>query len=105
VAARSVTAGSTLGADDVRTVDLPTDAVPPDAIRDAGEAVGLAVAVDLTPGTVVSGPVLSSDLAAQAPPGTVIAAVRLAEPALAALLEPGMRVDLLAPATQTLGIE
>lgn len=105
VAARAVAAGSTLGADDVLTVDLPTDVVPADAIRDTVGAVGLAVAVDLTPGTVVSGPVLSTDLAAQAPPGTVIAAVRLAEPALAALLEPGMRVDLLAPAAQAPGLE
>lgn len=97
---RALPAGSTLSAADVRTVSVPPGALPPDALQDVGEAVGRTVAVNVTPGTVVSSPVLSTDLAGQAPPGTVIAAVRLAEPALADLLEPGMRVDLLAPATQ-----
>lgn len=99
VADRAVAAGTSLTSADVRTVTGPPDSIPPDALRDEHDAVGRTVAVNVTPGTVLSTPVLSTDLAAQAPPGTVIAAVRLAEPALAVLLEPGMRVDLLAPAT------
>lgn len=102
---RALAAGSTLAATDVRVVSVPPGALPPDAVQDVGEAVGRTVAVNVTPGTVVSAPVLSTDLAGQAPPGTVIAAVRLAEPALADLLEPGMRVDLLAPATQHPGTD
>ena len=100
VADHGLPAGTTLAAGDVRTVTLSAEGVPPDALRAIDEAVGRTVAVDITPGTVISAPVLSTDLSAQAPPGTVIAAVRLAEPALAALLEPGMRIDLLAPAAQ-----
>jgi hypothetical protein len=102
---RALPAGTTIAAADLRMVSVPPDALPPDALRDVAEAVGRTVAVNVTPGTVVSSPVLSTDLAGQAPPGTVIAAVRLAEPALADLLEPGMRVDLLAPATQQPGTD
>lgn len=100
VAGQSLPAGTTITAHDLRTVRLPPDAIPPDALRSPGDAVGRTVAVNLTPGSVLAPPVLTSDLASQAPPGSVVAAVRLAEPALADILGPGMRVDLLAPATQ-----
>lgn len=102
VAARNLPAGTSLTAADLRTVDLPVEAVATGSPRDVGAVTGRTLAVAVTDGTVLGSPVLVDD-AASGPPGTVVAGVRLAEPALAALLSPGMHVDLLASAPVDLG--
>ncbi len=97
VVARAVRAGTALeGADlTVRTVPV---AVAPDGVPARTDAaVGRVAAVDLTRGTpLVPGVLVGAGAAG--PPGTVVATVRLADDAAAALLGPGMRVDLIAAA-------
>lgn len=101
VADRSVVAGEPLTADDVRVVKIPPHTAPSDALHDPAEAVGRVLAVPVSEGTVLSAPVLVAPGGGpQGPAGTVVAAVRLGEPALAQILGPGMHVDLLAPSLQ-----
>lgn len=94
-AARALPGGTTLTPDDLRTVALPDAAVADGSSHDLGAVAGRTLAVAVTEGTVLGVPVLV-DETASGPPGTVVAGVRLAEPALASVLAPGMRVDLLA---------
>ncbi|MBI9114643.1 SAF domain-containing protein [Sanguibacter suaedae] len=106
---RELTAGSVVRPSDVRTVRVPVDLVADDALSmadltgpdsaaapGAGSTLSWTLAVDVAPGTVLGSSLLvPPDLVA--PPGRVIAAVRLADPALVGMLTPGTRVDLLAP--------
>ncbi|WP_123372764.1 SAF domain-containing protein [Cellulomonas sp. PhB150] len=95
VAARPVAAGAVLSARDLRLVRVPVAYAPAEAAREAAPLVGSSTAVPLTAGTpLVPGVVVPDDLSG--PPGTVVAAVRLSDPAVAALLGAGMRVDVLA---------
>lgn len=95
VAARALAAGAVLDAADVRTAQAPLDSAPELAARRQAEVLGSSTAVPLTAGTpLVPGVLAPDDLAG--PPGTVVAAVRLADPAVAELLAAGMRVDVLA---------
>lgn len=106
VAARPVPPGTALAAADLRVEHLPPRAVPDDALRAGTEAVGRVVAVPVGEGTLLGAAVLVPlDGGPHGPPGTVVAAVRLAEPALAQILGPGMYVDLLAPTTQGLALD
>jgi pilus assembly protein CpaB len=97
VAARDLAAGAVLSADDLTVVALPP-AVVPDGV--VGEVAALA-------GDVLAGPVRAGEpvtdvrvvgpgLWSQVPPGQVAAPVRLADLAVAGLLRPGDRVDVLA---------
>lgn len=95
VAAAALPAGTTLSSTDLRTVDLPTAAVPDGWAETADLVVGRTLALPVPDGTVLTGPLLVDDTTT-GPPGTVVAGVRLAEPALAAVLSPGVHVDLLA---------
>lgn len=95
VAAAALPAGTTLAAQHLRTTQMPV-AVTPDGAPGARDGLeGRTLAVPVTEGTVLGGTLLVDETAA-GPPGTVVAAVRLAEPTLLALLPPGTRVDLLA---------
>lgn len=104
VAASTLPAGTTLGAADLRTVDLPLDVVAEGWHSDRSAVVGRTLALDVPEGTILGAPLLV-DEAATGPPGTVVAGVRLAEPALVAVLSPGMHVDLLAAAPTLDGAE
>jgi hypothetical protein len=57
--------------------------------------VGSAAAVPLAAGVPVLTGLLADD-EVRGPPGTVVATVRFADPAVAGLLSPGVRVDVLA---------
>lgn len=96
VAAHDLPAGTTLTSTDVRTAALaPAAAV--DSARAAGHAslVGRRTAVPVPAGLpMVPGVLTGGRLTG--PPGTVVTAVRLADGAVARLLSPGDRVDLLA---------
>lgn len=95
VAASTLPAGATLAAADLQTVSIPLDAVADGWPDDPGAVVGRTLALTVTEGTVLAPPLLV-DTTSTGPPGTVVAGVRLAEPALASVLFPGMHVDLLA---------
>lgn len=95
VASTALPAGTTLTADHLRTVYLPSAVTPEGSPGDADAVVGRTLAVPVTSGTVLGSTLLVDDTST-GPPGTVVAAVRLAEPALLAVLTPGTRIDLLA---------
>lgn len=98
VAARNLPAGATLVAADLLIVTVPervavAGAAASDEARDA--LVGATIAVPVPAGLpLVPGVIAGAGLVG--PPGTVVAAVRLADDAMAMLLSPGDRVDLLA---------
>lgn len=99
VADRPVLAGVPLTPEDLRITRVPPRAAPADALRDPAAALGRVLALPVSEGTVISEPVLVTPGGGpHGPAGTVVAAVRLGDPALAQILEAGMHVDLLAPA-------
>ena len=74
---------------------FPVAVVPDGALTDPDAVVDASTAVPLAAGTPVL-PGLLADDEVRGPPGTVVATVRFADPAVAGLLSPGMRVDVLA---------
>lgn len=94
VAAAALPAGATLATGDLQTVSIPVEAVGEGWAADPETLVGRTLALAVTDGTVLGPPLLVDDTAV-GPSGTVVSGVRLAEPALAAVLSPGMHVDLL----------
>lgn len=100
VAARDLPAGTTLTAGDVRVAHVPEALAVGGTATSAADVVGESLAVPVPAGLpVVPGLLASGGLVG--PPGTVVAAVRLADPAMAALLAPGTRIDVLAAAAET----
>ncbi|QGQ20182.1 hypothetical protein GC089_14435 [Cellulomonas sp. JZ18] len=69
--------------------------MPAGALTSPADATGAAPVVDL-PARQVLTPSLLATGTPTGPPGTVVAAVRLDDPAVAALLAPGTHVDLVA---------
>lgn len=97
VAADDLAAGTVLTAEDVRTIHLPRPAAPGTAVHDPRDVVGAVLAADVPRGLpVVPEQLAKGRFATTAPTGTVAVPVRLADPAVAALLRPGDRVDLVA---------
>lgn len=98
VAARDLPAGLELTAADVKVATVPDETVV-GAARASDEAraelVGHTTAVAVPAGMPLV-PQLLAGTQLVGPPGTVVAAVRLADDALATLLAPGDHVDLLA---------
>lgn len=92
---RALAAGERLTPDDVRTVRLPVDLVPEGSLRVADELPAETLAVPGTPGLPVV-PSLFTRATVHGPPGTVVAPVRFADPGVAAMLTPGVVVDVLA---------
>lgn len=96
VAAADLPAGSVLTTEDLRTARLPLAAVPRAAVADPAALAGAVLAVDVPAGLpLVSAHVSGGRFATDAPAGTVAVPVRLADAAVAALLRPGDRVDLV----------
>lgn len=100
VAAHDVPAGTVLTDADVRTAAVPPDtAVAGAQATGHASVVGQRTAVPVPAGLpLVPGVLAGGRLAG--PPGTVVAAVRLADGAVATLLQPGDRVDVLAASAQ-----
>lgn len=95
-AAQDLPAGHILTPQDLRLIRLPSGAVPPGALTDAGLASGEQLAVPLRRGTVVSTTVLVGDgMLAGAPEGSAAVPLRPADPAAANLLSPGVLVDVV----------
>ncbi|CAN5198025.1 hypothetical protein BH11ACT1_BH11ACT1_05950 [soil metagenome] len=97
VAADPLTAGHVLVASDLRLTDMPSALVPSGAPTTSEPLVGQTLAVGVPAGLPIVDGILVHDPVA-GPPGTVVVAVRLADPAVAGLLAPGTRVDVLAAA-------
>jgi pilus assembly protein CpaB len=94
VTTREVPPGTALAADDVEVRQVAAE-LAPRALRAVDDAVGRTASVRLSPGTTLQESLVAAgDLAAGAPDGTVVAAVRL-DPGVAGLLAAGDRVDLL----------
>ncbi|MBD7979481.1 SAF domain-containing protein [Oerskovia merdavium] len=102
VAARDVGAGVVLTGRDLRVEDVVSSLAPQASLTRVSDAVGRTTSVALTRAQPVTPSLVAAgDLAASAPSGTVVAPVRLADPAVSALLGPGDRVDLLVAASGT----
>ncbi|MGW6007049.1 RcpC/CpaB family pilus assembly protein [Oerskovia enterophila] len=100
VAARDVGAGVVLTARDLRVEDVASSLAPQVSLTRVSDAVGRTTSVALPRGqTIAPSLVTAGELAAAAPAGTVVAPVRLADPAVATMLGPGDRVDLLVAAS------
>lgn len=107
VAAHDLAAGDELTADDLRVVSVPAHLVPagtPGADELPGRRVtasvpaGLPLVAGLVGGVLVDGTLADEARFGLAPPqGTVTVPVRLVDPAVARMLRPGDRVDLVAP--------
>ncbi|WDF32533.1 Flp pilus assembly protein CpaB [Arthrobacter agilis] len=95
-AARDLPAGTVLTDADLVPWELPDEAVPPGALRQATDAVGRQVATPLLRGSPIPPTNLVGDgLLAGTPPGTVAVPLRPADPATVRLLTPGQRVDVI----------
>lgn len=111
VAAHDLTAGDELTADDLRVASVPAHLVPagtPGADELPGRRVtasvpaGLPLVAGLVGGVLVDGALVDDARFGLAPPqGTVTVPVRLVDPAVARMLRPGDRVDLVAPGDGT----
>ncbi|MFI2487899.1 SAF domain-containing protein [Promicromonospora kroppenstedtii] len=100
VTARPVAAGTQLTREDISVRAVAADLAPPGALHTARALLGRAAVVGLPAGALLHTTLVSDDgVSAAAPHGTVVVPVRLADGAVAALLRPGDRVDLLAGTT------
>jgi pilus assembly protein CpaB len=100
VTTREVPAGTSLAAGDVEVLRVAAE-LAPEALRTADDAVGRTASVRLSPGTALQPSLVAAgDLAAAAPEGKVVSAVRL-DPAVSRLLAAGDRVDLLVAVDET----
>ena len=97
VTAHALDIGSTVRATDVRIAQVPPSMVPESAVTSAADIEGRRVAVDLPAGVILVDGLTAADLTSAAPPGTVVASVQL-DSAVASVLTPGMRIDLIGPA-------
>ena len=95
VAAHPIDAGTSLTSADVRVARMPDALAPDGAFTDADAVLGASAAVLIAAGAPVLPGFLADD-EVRGPPGTVVATVRFADPAVAGLLSPGVRVDVLA---------
>ncbi|ADG73743.1 SAF domain protein [Cellulomonas flavigena DSM 20109] len=95
VLAHDVPAGTALTAHDLVLVDVPVGTAPGGAFRAPDDALGQVPAVDL-PARLPLTPSVLADAQLAGPDGTVVVAVRLDDPAVAALLAPGLHLDLVA---------
>ena len=99
VAAADLAAGAVLGVGDLTLATLPAAAVPDGVVAQVDQVAGEVLAGPLRRGEPVTDVrVVGPGLWSQVPAGQVAAPVRLADLAVATLLRPGDRVDVLATA-------
>jgi Flp pilus assembly protein CpaB len=98
LARRDLAPGAGVGPDDAGVVSRPPESVPVGALRDAGEVVGRRPVGPVRAGEVLTDVRLVGPESARAAAGTADAAgvpLRLADPAVAALVRPGALVDVV----------
>ena len=99
VAAADLPAGAVLTADDLVVSALPPDVAPAGSAADPGELTGQVLAAPVRSGEAITDVrVVGPGLWSSVPDGQVATPVRLADLAVATLLRPGDRVDVLAAA-------
>lgn len=105
VAVRDLSGGSPLSAGDVALAQLPPSVVPAGALRLTADAVGRTLAAPVRRGEPLTDVrLVGARLVDALPSGLVASPVRLADPAVAVLLQAGDRVDVLAaPVDAALG--
>jgi pilus assembly protein CpaB len=97
VAAHDLAGGAPLAADDLTLARLPPSAVPAGALTLTTDAVGRTLAGPVRRGEPLTDVrLVGARLVDALGPGLVATPVRLADPAVAGLLRPGDRVDVLA---------
>jgi Flp pilus assembly protein CpaB len=97
VAGADLAAGTVLDADLVRIARMPLDVAPAGAAAESGALSGRVLAAPVRAGEPVTDVrLVGPGLWSQVPEGEVAAPVRLADLAVAGLLRPGDRVDVLA---------
>lgn len=100
VTARPIAAGSELTRDDIAVRAVAADLAPPGTVHTVRGLLGRAAVVGLPAGAPLHRTLVSdTGVSAAAPHGTVVVPVRLSDDAVAALLRPGDRVDLLSGTT------
>jgi pilus assembly protein CpaB len=95
-AAHDLASGTPLAADDLRRTRFTSDSVPGAAIRDPRRLVGRTLLVPLTRGEPVTSRQLLGHDALAGYPGLSAIGLRIPDEDVAALLDPGDRVDLVA---------
>lgn len=100
VTARAIAPGTLLSREDIAIRAVDADLAPPGALHSWRDLLGRAAVVGLPAGAPLHATLVSDDgISAAAPHGTVVVPVRLSDDAVADLLRPGDRVDLLAGTT------
>ncbi|MFD7022938.1 RcpC/CpaB family pilus assembly protein [Promicromonospora sukumoe] len=100
VTARAIAPGTPLSREDIVVRAVDADLAPPGVLRSWRDLLGRAAVVGLPAGAPLHATLVSDDgVSAAAPHGTVVVPVRLSDDAVADLLRPGDRVDLLAGTT------
>jgi pilus assembly protein CpaB len=96
VAAIDLPAGRTLVAGDLMIAQVPAGVLPAGTSTSAGELLGRVLAAPMARGEAVAEHRITALPAWSVPPGTMPMPVRFADPAAAALLSAGQRVDVVA---------
>ncbi len=97
VAARDLTAGAVIRADDVRLVDAPPELTPSAAVTSLAAVVGETVAGPMREGEPLTDrSLLGAALIAAYPDGLVATPVRIDDPDVVTLLRVGDRIDVYA---------
>lgn len=100
ITARPVAAGTEITREDVVLRPVAVEAAPPGAAHTVEGLLGRAAVVGLPAGAPLHATLVSdAGISSAAPRGTVVVPVRLSDDAVATLLRPGDRVDLLAGTT------
>ncbi len=98
VAEKQLSAGKTLGREDVVVANVPAELVPDGALTDLSDAVGEVLVSALPRGMPVPRSLLlSADFLALAPPGEVIVSVTIIGDGTEDLAQPGTTVSVYAP--------
>lgn len=96
VAARDLPSGATLRAADVRLADFPGETRPSGALSTLDVAAGRLLSGAVRAGEPLTDVRLAITIPASGDPATATVPVRLADAAVAELLRPGQRVDVVA---------
>ena len=104
VAARGLPAGTVVASHDLVRVKLPPDATPDHALTDDAEAVGRTLAGPLDRGAPVTRASLASPERLSRP-GHLVISLPLPNDGIAALVRPGVRLDLIASDGATVATE
>jgi Flp pilus assembly protein CpaB len=96
VAARDLPSGSVVHGADVRLADFPDDARPAGVLSTLDDVEGRLLAGAVRAGEALTDVRLATNVPAPGDPATATVPVRLADAAVAELLRPGQRVDVVA---------